>query len=443
MGTTNKKRYGVALVAGAGIGGLAAAAAMSPHFDEIIILEKDPTTDLDHIRMGAVQGGHIHTMLRGGEAGLEALLPGIRNAFTANGAIELDMGGDYCGHDGGTWREQSFLDMPILMMSRPGYENVIREHVQALPNITIQSGSRVTEIVFSDDQAVGLKFATEGIEATLSGDLIVDSRGRGSLLPAELEKAGFGKVPETSLGILMSYVSGHFKRTTEGANSNLAMLVRPAAPERRYGILCPIEDNQWMVTLGGRADTVPPTDYEGFCNYAKKLAVPDFYDVFKDCELVGPLRRYKKPTSDWRHYDLMENFPHGLIPLGDTIASINPTFGQGMTLAVLQAVSLSNALGQHAVDTPEFLTEYFENAMSVTGTAWQMAGNSDLEYDFVTGERPKGFEQIKQFSRGLKILANRDKRVLRTLMEVFHLERPATDLRSPELASRVMTVLSD
>jgi len=435
------KRGGVALIAGAGIAGLSAAAALTPFFDKIIIFEKDEFAELSKIRMGAVQGGHIHTMLRGGEAGLESLLPGIRDDFIESGAIELDMGGDYRGHDGGTWREQAFLDMPILMMSRPGYENVIRKRVHAIPNVTIKTGCRVTEIAFAGDRAVGLRYVSEDGETMAPADLIIDSRGRGSLLPVELEKAGFGKVQETTLGILMSYVSGHFKQKPDSPNPRLAMLVRPTAPERRYGILCPIEDNQWMVTLGGRADTVPPTDYEGFCDYAKDLAVPDFYEVFRDCELVGPLRRYKKPTADWRHYDRMEKFPRRLVPLGDTITSINPTFGQGMTLAVLHAVSLANALKGHPIDEVDFLKTYFNGAMKISGAAWQMAGNSDLEYDFVTGVRPEGFEQIQQFSRGLKLLANKDKDVLRTLMEVFHLERSAEDLRKPELASRVMNAL--
>ncbi|NNC37658.1 MAG: hypothetical protein EX271_08205 [Acidimicrobiales bacterium] len=430
-----------ALVAGAGIAGLAAAAALSPYFREVIVFEKDALADEPQVRMGAVQGGHIHTMLRGGEAGLEVLLPGIRQQFLDNGAVELDMGGDYRGHDGGEWREQAFLDMPILMMSRPGYEQVIRNRVTALSNVEIRSGCRVSEILYQNGAAISVRFLNGEDEAVETGALIVDARGRGSLLPVELEKAGFAKVPETTLGIVMTYVSGRFKQGPDCENPNLAMLVRPTAPEPRYGILCPIEGGDWMVTLGGRADTVPPTDYEGFCDYARQLAVPDFYNVFKDCELVGPLRRYKKPTADWRHYDRMENFPARLIPLGDTITSINPTFGQGMTLAVLHALALKAALDAFDIDEPAFANVYFEGAMKVSGAAWQMAGASDLEYDFVTGERPQGFEQMQQFSKGLKLLANNDKDVLRTLMEVFHMERPAADLRSPELAARVMQAL--
>ena len=429
-------------MAGAGIGGLAAAAALSPYFEKVIVFEKDELSSDPEVRMGAIQGGHIHTMLRGGEAGLETLLPGIRQQFLDNGAVELDMGGDYRGHDGGTWREQAFLDMPILTMSRPGYEQVIRERVSALENVELRSGCRVGEISYENGAARSVRVTQNEIETVETGDLIVDARGRGSLLPVELETAGFGKVPETTLGISMCYVTGRFKQGADCENPNLAMLVRPTAPEPRYGILCPIEGGDWMVTLGGRADTIPPTDYAGFCAYAQELAVPDFYNVFKGCELVEPLRRYKKPTADWRHYDQLENFPRGLVPIGDTITSINPTFGQGMTLAVLHALALSEALEVAGIEDEQFMETYFGGAMKVSGAAWQMAGASDLEYDFVTGERPQGFEQMQQFSKGLKLLANDDKEVLRTLMEVFHMERPAADLRKPELAARVMQALS-
>jgi 2-polyprenyl-6-methoxyphenol hydroxylase-like FAD-dependent oxidoreductase len=64
-----------ALVIGAGMGGLAAAAALVGRFDEVVVLERDSLPDrLDH-RAGAPQGRHVQALLTAGQQALEALLP--------------------------------------------------------------------------------------------------------------------------------------------------------------------------------------------------------------------------------------------------------------------------------------------------------------------------------------------------------------------------------
>ena len=78
-----------AVVMGAGIGGLTAAAAVAPFFDHITVLDGDELPEKAETRKAVAQGQHLHTLLKGGELFIEDLLPGTRAKFLAAGACEM------------------------------------------------------------------------------------------------------------------------------------------------------------------------------------------------------------------------------------------------------------------------------------------------------------------------------------------------------------------
>ncbi len=425
-----------AIVAGAGIGGLAAAAALAPRFDRVVILEKDQQLG-DCVRRGAAQGAHIHTLLHGGELGLEQLMPGLCDAFLSAGAVKIDVGKNFGIYDFGSWRVNRPLGLSVLQMSRPAYEAVMRKRVLEFDNVAIQTGTSVTGLSIEKGCVRGVLIKGE---QEMTADLVVDARGRGGALPRDLLKNGFGEAPESVLGIAMSYVTGRFKKAQAAGEEAKAIMVRPSSPDRRYGLVSPIENGEWIISLGGRGAVEPPLELEGFFDYARMLAAPEFYEMMEGAELIGDLHSYKIPTTNWRHYDQMPAFPQHLAPLGDTIASVNPTLGQGMSVAVFHALGLAAALDKNGLDG-DFCEDYFDAAMNASGAAWTMASYDDLAFPEVTGERPENFEQIAAFSRGLKLLGNDDPEIHRLSVEIAHMLHPPHLLQDDKIIGRVMQKL--
>jgi choline dehydrogenase-like flavoprotein len=58
-----------AIVIGAGIGGLAAAAVLSSHFEQVTVLERDEIGDGSLTRPGTPHSRHLHGLLTGGLQG--------------------------------------------------------------------------------------------------------------------------------------------------------------------------------------------------------------------------------------------------------------------------------------------------------------------------------------------------------------------------------------
>ena len=77
------------IVVGAGMGGLAAAKALSAHFGRITVLERDPLPLDATPRRGTPQARHLHALLAGGLVALNELLPGIESELEKAGAIRL------------------------------------------------------------------------------------------------------------------------------------------------------------------------------------------------------------------------------------------------------------------------------------------------------------------------------------------------------------------
>jgi 2-polyprenyl-6-methoxyphenol hydroxylase-like FAD-dependent oxidoreductase len=433
-----------AIVVGAGIGGLAAAAAVAPFFDEVTIFDRDELPDVPRARKAVGQGQHLHILLKGGELFLEELLPGISDRLKDFGASEVKQVEHSRVFDRGHWYPVRDLGFSLLGLSRPAYEHVVRRQVMGLPNVTIRDRTSIESLMIENGRVVGLRVIDSERERTERADLAVVACGRGGFLESVLAKAGLPAVPSTRLSIEVHYASGRFAKPERFKGEHTFFMCVPKPPDSDLAILTPVENDEWIVALGGRFGRKPPTELEAFRAYASALPIGEIAERIGDATLLEPLRAHRMNRATWHHYDRYADLPQRLIPLGDSIASFNPTFGQGMSVAAGHAVALRDALKHLAAgnqDVTALAGEYLPAAMRLTGQAWASAATADLEYEQTVGERPPDYQKVLAWMDAMRAAARRHAEVQKLRVEIGHLLKPPTASREGPVAALIAAEL--
>jgi 2-polyprenyl-6-methoxyphenol hydroxylase-like FAD-dependent oxidoreductase len=425
-----------AIIVGAGIGGLAAA-ALSKHFTAVEIIDRDSLPDQIAPRLGVGQGVHTHQLLKAGELALERLLPGITQDFIAAGAISMRVGRDVKVYDFGGWMEDCDAGFSVTSLSRPAYESVLRNRVAALPNITLRGETPVRRFAITDGKCTGVELE-DG--AHLAADLVVDSTGLTAPMMKQLVTDGHAEFPTEDIRINVAYTTARFRKPDAWRDEQLGFFVLPSPPHNEFGLLLPIENDQWILSLGRRGGDAPPRDADGFKAYAKGLVAPDVYDRIRDAEVVGDLRTFRKPSATRHLIWQASKWPDALIPIGDAMSSVNPTYGQGMTVAACEADALETILAKRS-DLNGIAAEYLPVAGEISGRAWSLSINSDYVYPQTEGERPANFAMSRAVAATLRKMADQheDFRILR--YKLLHMIENATALQQGEMGIRFFTAL--
>jgi 2-polyprenyl-6-methoxyphenol hydroxylase-like FAD-dependent oxidoreductase len=434
---------GRCLIVGAGMGGLAAAAAAAPFFDQIDIIDRDELPSTAQHRRGVAQSRQLHVLLKGGETFLEDLLPGILKDFAAAGACHVRHEEDSIHFERGYVFPQRDLGYVHLGLSRPAYEWVLRERVRRIPNVRIHERTPVEQLNVEGNVLQSVNGTSNRRAFAERADLFIFATGRNGALAELLAKAGLGPVPTTELSIDVNYTTGRFKKAARYKGDKKQVVCYPAPPHTALGLLFPIENDEWLIVLGGRGDARAPTELDGFRSYAKSLPIDAIADRVRDAEPVEPLRSFRVPTSTWWHYERLPGLPRRFIALGDCIASFNPTFGQGMSVAAGHAVALRDALAK-SIDGEKLdkvAAYYFAKAAEYTAQAWNTAAIVDLEYPQTRGERSDDFDKRVAFSDGLRRAARKHHEVHKLRFEIGHLLSPVSALRDGPLAALITAEL--
>jgi 2-polyprenyl-6-methoxyphenol hydroxylase-like FAD-dependent oxidoreductase len=430
-----------AIGVGAGMGGLAAAAALAGKFANVTVLDRDTLPDGARWRKGAGQGAHVHQLLKAGEESLERLLPGITADFYRAGAMEMRVGRDVKVYDFGGWMDECDVGFSVTSMSRPAYEGVLRGRVAALPGVTIRSETDVQRFMVEGGRCTGVELS-DGTK--LAADLVVDSSGMTGPLMAQLVEDGHAAFETEDVKINVAYTTARFRKPEKYRDEKMGFFFLPAPPVKAFGFIVPIENDEWIISLGTRGHDAPPRDVAALKAYAAQLPDQTVYERIKDAEALSEVKTFRKGTATRRKIWEAKTWPTRLLPIGDAMSSVNPTYGQGMTVAACEADALSGMLAKRA-DSGAGLDglekEYLPAAAAFAARAWTLSVNSDYVYPETEGERPPNFAVSRAFAATLRKLADEDVefRVLR--YRLVHMVDPDNVLREGPLALRFFTAL--
>jgi len=437
-----------AVVIGAGMGGLAAAKAVSPFFERVIVLDRDALPGAPAPRVGTPQARHAHALLAGGLRALQQLFPGFRNDLINAGAVPVRAGRDVIwerpGYDPFPVRDLGF---DVFSMSRPLLEAVCRRRLGAEGNIELCPRARAAEIIPAPhrDRVAAVRVDDGSTTSErLPADLVIDASGRAGPTLAFFDAIGAAPPEQTEIGIDIGYASAIFE-VPDPAPEWKGVTHLPEPPkEFRGGLILPLENRRWIVSIGGRHGDNPPDDLDGFLAFTKTFRRPTIHDAIARARPVGDIARYNLPASVRRHFERLPRPPCGLIPIGDSVCRFNPVFGQGMSVAAQEAVVLRDLLEARCdrADPLDGLAEqYFTAIQECLAAPWGTA-LTDFIHPETRGERPPDLENRLRYGAALLQLAARDPEVHKLMVEVTGLTRPAAALREPALAERVVALMA-
>ena len=438
-----------AIVIGGSITGLVAARVLTDYFAQVAIIERDRLSEKSEFRQGVPQSLHVHALLTKGKEILEQLFPGLTAELIENGAIETDVIADwrYLFADG--WAPSFRSGITIPTCSRNLLENALRQRLSKYRNLEFLEAHQAIGLLLGNDNKsiTGVQVKNQqNRESRLSARLVVDASGRNSQTPKWLESLGYQKPQETVINSFLGYASRWYQKASEfnAPWKGVTLMTKPQDC-KRGGVLYPVENQTWIVTLAGIGKDYPPTDEDGFLEFARSLRSGEIYEAIKDAQPKSPIYGYRRTENRLSHYEKLERFPENFVVMGDAACSFNPVYGQGMTVAALSGLTLANCLRQQKLNQAgqnlAGLSRRFQKQLAqINEIPWLMATSDDLRWSTTIGAQPDlKMRLMHGYIEKVISSACHNNHVHKTFVEVAHMLKSPTALFTPKVLFKVLS----
>jgi 2-polyprenyl-6-methoxyphenol hydroxylase-like FAD-dependent oxidoreductase len=428
-----------AVVLGGGIAGLAAAGVVARHFEQVTLVERDRYPADPAGRPHAAHGGHVHILLAGGLVTLSRLFPELPGWLDEMGCAAGDLTYHARVAYAGRWLPRARSGVPIRTCTRADVEYVLRRVVTRCDNIRVADGCEVVGLV-GRERIRAVRVCRDGAEQELAADLVVDAMGRSSPSVRWLEQAGLPRVEETVVDAGVVYTSAWFEPPAGIRDDWTVLATLPAIPhEARIGAVVRYAASRPMLcsVVDYGKPTAPRTHGE-FVDRMAALCVPELHRLLLASKPVSELAVFGNTRNRLRRFSRLSRFPDGLVVIGDAACSLNPRYGQGMTVAALGAERLDRALSA-ARGLDGFARRFQRSLDRMLVVPWQMALLEDRAWvSSLSGAAS---------SLGQRLALAGSQRVLRTafsdletyirFMRVAHLLDSPMKMLAPRMMARI------
>jgi 2-polyprenyl-6-methoxyphenol hydroxylase-like FAD-dependent oxidoreductase len=427
-----------AVVIGGSIAGLLAARALSDYYEHVVVLDRDRVPEDPVARSGVPQMRHSHALLAKGREAMEDLLPGLTAELVAQGALLRDVQEEPSFHVAGRPLATARSGLLALGVSRPLLEWQVRRRVEALPGVELRDRTSVLDLVFDDAKAVVTGVSVSHMDwaggcETIKADLVVDASGRTGRTVEWLERRGYAGPPEEHHRVDVVYATRQFE-APPGVTMPTALL-QPVTPDvPRSAVMLPQEGGRWTVSIAGYHGERPPTALGDFTAYARSVPGP-MADVLERLWPLDDGLTYRFPANVRRRYERMRRFPDGLLVAGDAMCAFDPAFGQGMTVAALEAWELHGCLRTGSANVAQ---RYFRRAAVHIDTPWTITVGRDLQLPGSPEGAPLATRLVNRYIAALLRAAVDDAELATAFLRVSHLAARPPSLMAPRYAVRVL-----
>ncbi|MEU1401906.1 FAD-dependent monooxygenase [Streptomyces sp. NPDC005728] len=438
-------RKPTAVVLGGSLAGLLAARSLASTGARVTVVERDALPAGPEPRKGLPQARHVHQLWSGGARALEELLPGAIGRLRAAGVSRVPMTTDMVALSPHGWYRRWAESAFMLPASRDLLDWVVRQLVLAEGDIELVERAEAVGLAGTDAVVTGVRIRArtsreeDAAERTLAADLVVDATGRGSRATRWLTELGLPgpEVREVDSGLV--YASRLF-RAPEAARKGFPVVnIEPdpqGAGTGRGGVLMPVEDGRWIVTLfGGRGDETPK-DADDFARYAREeLRHPLIGELLANAEPLTEVAITRTTANRRSFFERMPAWPENFVVLGDAVCALNPVYGHGMAVSAQSALAVRDVIRRQGPLGAPGLSRHIQKAVGRTvRAAWDLAIGADVFYPGATEAGPTLRDRLLSAYVGrLLYTATGNGRVARRVTDVTALQRGAEALLAPSV----------
>ncbi|MEV5546493.1 FAD-dependent oxidoreductase [Streptomyces sp. NPDC052309] len=424
------------VVIGGSIAGMLAAAAVKDHADSVEIIEAHELPEGPEPRTGVPQAVHIHFLHAGGAEAIESLLPGTTDQLLAAGANRIPMTTNMVIYSPEGWyRRWQRPTHFMISASRDLTDSIVREQVLKDPRVSVRTNTKAVGLRGDHRTVTGVQIHTaDGTQAVLDADLVIDASGRATRTPQWLAELGITGLAEKRIDSGLVYASRLYRAPVPTRDwPMVGVQADPGLPQPgKAGGILPIEGDRWHVSLMGAPGGQPPREAGAFEAFARTLRHPVLADLLALAEPLTDVSVTHSTANRRYFYERLKHWPEGLVVLGDSVASFNPVYAQGISVAAQGALALRGVL---ANGLAHGLARRAQQAIArPVNTAWTLAVGQDIHFPTTTGASPNLADRLlHRYVSRLSRTATGSFHAATALTDVLALQAPPTSLVKPRV----------
>ncbi len=344
---------GSVVVIGGGVAGLATALGLGRAGYRVEVLDRDdlqatagPDATFAIERRGAPQVRHTHGLLARLTVTLRQRFPDVLESLVAAGGVEVDLARRF-----GEPRDGD-ADLRVLLARRTTLEWALRRAAAAEPTVRLRGGVKVAGLISERTTVRGVRLAS-GQE--LEASTVVAAGGRRAPVPGWL--AGLGiDVPEDQHDTGIVYLTRWYRTTADWNpvidGEELVQLGGDLG--YLFYLAVPADRGTFSLTMAIGADDASLRSVllepDAFHRAARALPLPA--GLVDRLVPDGPVHPMGGLVNRIRRFvtDAGQPVVTGFHAAGDAHTCTNPIYGRGCSLALVQAVALTDAMVAHPTD---------------------------------------------------------------------------------------------